>query len=148
MTPKGSVAQDALHAQPVQEPRDTVAFLPAAQTKEHHLQRHLSYPWSLHCKQNPSLPREMHRAHTRPQPLDLKEKPGNMSRRLWGCRVVFVNGTICRAIPGQMGGTPPSLPSHSHGCSPWYKQCAHAPVCGHACDLTLSVSPSPTWACY
>lgn len=77
-----------------------------------------------------------------------ERKPGNVSPRLWGCRGIFVNGTICRATPGQMGGTPPSLPSHSHGHSPWYTPCTHAPVCRHACELTLSVSPAPTQACY
>lgn len=77
-----------------------------------------------------------------------ERKPGNVSPRLWGCRGIFVNGTICRVIPGQMGGTPASLPSHSHGHSPQYTPCAHAPVCKHACDLTLSISPSPTQACY
>lgn len=77
-----------------------------------------------------------------------ERKPGNVSPRLWGCRGIFVNGTICRVIPGQMGGTPTSLPSRSHGHSPRYTPCAHAPVCRHACDLTLSVSPSPTQACY
>lgn len=98
------------------------SLLPAAQTREHHLQSHLSYPWSLHC--------EMHRARV-PHPLDLKEKTGNVSRRHRGCRGIFVNGTICRAIPGQMEGAPPSLPSHSHGCSPWYTQCTH--VCVDMC---------------
>lgn len=72
--------------------------------------------------------------------LDLKEKPGNMSLRLWGSKGgSFVNGTICRAIPGQMGGTPPSLPSHSHGRSPRYTH-VHTHQHVDMCDMTLPPS--------
>lgn len=64
-------------------------------------------------------------------------------------KTLGVQGYFCkwhhlRGYPGADGRhLPPSLLSHSHGRSPWYMQCAHAPVCGHVCDLTLSVSHPP-----